>query len=132
MSKTGCFIYFLFIYLFFITIVFYNFFMERCTQISRLRDNKVLLYCIEHNRNEDAELDTRKNKKIPHQKCYHPGSEVTQRQYFCHHGGRICHPKSSYVTTKLYGTFTGGCNNNAIFSDRAIFTFPTVAVCRPC
>ena len=31
---------------FFITIVFYNFFMERCTQISRLRDNKVLLYCI--------------------------------------------------------------------------------------
>ena len=36
-------------YFFFITIVFYNFFflfMERCTQISRLRDNKVLLYCI--------------------------------------------------------------------------------------
>ena len=31
---------------FFITIVFYNLFMERCTQISRLRDNKVLLYCI--------------------------------------------------------------------------------------
>ena len=24
-----------------------------------------------------------------------------------------------------------GCNNNAIFSDRAIFTFPTDAVCRP-
>ena len=24
-----------------------------------------------------------------------------------------------------------GCNNNAIFSDRVIFTFPTVAVCRP-
>ena len=24
-----------------------------------------------------------------------------------------------------------GCNNNAILSDRAIFTFPTVTVCRP-
>ena len=30
--------------------------------------------------------------------------EVIQRQHFCHHGGTICHPKSSYVTTKLYGT----------------------------
>ena len=37
--------------------------------------------------------------------------EVIQRQYFCHHGGTICrHPKSSYVTTKLYGTSTCGCN----------------------
>ena len=58
--------------------------------------------------------------------------EVLQRQPFCHHRGTICHPKSSYVTTKLYGTSTCGCNNNAIFSDRAIFTFPTIAVCRPC
>ncbi len=57
--------------------------------------------------------------------------EVIQRQHFCHHGGTICHPKTSYVTTKLHGTSTCGCNNNAIFSDRAIFTFPTVAVCRP-
>ena len=54
--------------------------------------------------------------------------EFIQRQHFCHHGGTICHPKSSYVTTKLS---TCGCNNNVIFSDRAIFTFPTVAVYRP-
>ena len=30
--------------------------------------------------------------------------EVIQRQHFCRHGGTICHPKSGYVTTKLYGT----------------------------
>ncbi len=40
----------------------------------------------------------------------------------------ICHPRSGYVTTKLHGTSTCRCNNNVIFSDRAIFTFPTVAV----
>ena len=33
----------------------------------------------------------------------------------------------SYVTTKLYETSTCRCNNNAMFSDSAIFTFPTVA-----
>ena len=58
-------------------------------------------------------------------------SEVIQRQHFCHHGDTICHPKSDYVTTKPHGTFTCGCNNNAMFSGRAIFTFPTVVVCRP-
>ena len=52
------------------------------------------------------------------------------RQQFCDHGDTISHPKSRYVTTKLYGTFTCGCNNNAMFSGRAIFTFPTVVVCR--
>ena len=57
--------------------------------------------------------------------------EVIQREHFCHHGNTICHQKSSYVTIKLYRTSTCGCNNNAIFSDRAIFTFPTVNVCRP-
>ena len=57
-------------------------------------------------------------------------SEVLQRQHFCHHGDTICLPKSSYVTTKLHGTSTCGCNNYAIFSDRAIFTFPTVGVFR--
>ena len=41
--------------------------------------------------------------------------EVIQRQHLCHHSGTICHPTSSYVTTKLYGTSTCGCNNNAIF-----------------
>ena len=40
-------------------------------------------------------------------------------------------PRSGYVTTKLHGTYTCRCNNNAIFSGRAIFTFPTVAVCQP-
>ena len=58
--------------------------------------------------------------------------EVIQRQHFCHHGDTICLPKSGYVTTKLDGTSTCGCNNNAMFSDGAIFTFPTVVVCWPC
>ena len=47
---------------------------------------------------------------------------------FCHHGDTICHPKAGYVTTKLHGTSTCGCNNNAMFSGRAIFTFPTAVV----
>ena len=55
--------------------------------------------------------------------------EVIQRQHFCHHGDTICLTKSGYVTTKLHGTSTCGCNNNAMFSGRAIFTFPTVVVC---
>ena len=42
----------------------------------------------------------------------------------------IRHPNSSYLTTKLYGTSTCGCNNNTIFSERTIFTFPTGVVCR--
>ena len=46
--------------------------------------------------------------------------EVKQRQHFYHHGDTTCHPKSGYVTTKLHGTSTRRCNNNAIFSDRAI------------
>ena len=54
--------------------------------------------------------------------------EVKQRQHFYHHGDTICHPKSGYVTTKLHGTSTCRCNNNAIFSDRAIFKFPAVYV----
>ena len=57
--------------------------------------------------------------------------EVIQRQRFCHHGNRSCHPKSVYVTTKLHGTSTCECNNNAIFSDRAIFTFSAVVLGRP-
>ena len=48
--------------------------------------------------------------------------EVKQRQHFYHHGDTICHPKSGYVTTKLHGTSTCRRNNNAIFSDRAMFT----------
>ena len=56
--------------------------------------------------------------------------EVIQRQHFCHHGYTICHPSQVYETTKLHGTSTCGCSNNAIFSSRAIFTFPIVVVCR--
>ena len=48
-----------------------------------------------------------------------------------HSGDTICHPKSGYITNKLHGTSTCGCNNNAVFSGRAIFTFPNVVVCRP-
>ena len=54
------------------------------------------------------------------------GSEVLQMQQFCHHVGTIYHQKSGYVTTTLHGTSTRGCNNNAIFSDRVIFTVHTV------
>ena len=57
--------------------------------------------------------------------------EVIQMQNFCHHGDTLCHPKSGYVTTKLHGTSACGCNNNAMFSGRSIFTFPTVVVCGP-
>ena len=51
--------------------------------------------------------------------------EVIQMQHFCHHGDTLCHPKSGYVMTKLHGTSTCGCNNNAMFSGGAIFTFPS-------
>ena len=42
----------------------------------------------------------------------------------------ICHPKSGYLTTKQHGTSTCRCNNNAIFSDRAILKFPAIYVSR--
>ena len=66
-----------------------------------------------------------------------PGSPATARDgkliqmpHSCHHAETIRHPNSSYVTTKLYGTSTRGCNNNRVFSKRAILTFLTVDVCR--
>ena len=43
--------------------------------------------------------------------------KVKQRQHFYNHGDIICYPESGYVTTKLHGTSTCRCNNNAIFSD---------------
>ena len=46
---------------------------------------------------------------------------VTFSQDFFHHGDTICHPKSSYITTKLNGMSTCGCNNNAICSHKAMF-----------
>ena len=64
-----------------------------------------------------------------------PGSIATMRNgklvqisHSCYHVETIRHPISSYVTTKLYGTYTFGCNNNTIFSKRAILTFLTVDV----
>ena len=49
--------------------------------------------------------------------------EVIQMQQFSHHGGTICHPKSSYVTTKLYGTYTSGCNNMRSFQNEQFSRF---------
>ena len=49
--------------------------------------------------------------------------EVIQMQLFCHHGDTLCHPKSGYVTTKLHGTSTCGCNNNAIFQAELFLRF---------
>ncbi len=59
-----------------------------------------------------------------------PGSIATMRDgkfvkipHSCHHVETIRHTNASYVTTKLYGTSTRGCNNNTIFSKRAILMF---------
>ena len=85
------------------------------------------------NQSETASANARAQCGVFHVRLPWQGMmKVYKGSIFFHHGGTICHPKSSYVTTKLYGTSTCGCNNNALFSsDRAIFTFPIVAVCRP-
>ena len=47
--------------------------------------------------------------------------------------GIACRFPCSPATTRdgeLYGTSTCECNNNTIFSERTIFTFPTNVVCR--
>ena len=49
--------------------------------------------------------------------------ELIQTQYFCHHADTICHPNSSYVTTKLYETLECGCNNNTIFQNELFSRF---------
>ena len=49
--------------------------------------------------------------------------EVIQMQHFCHQGETICHPNSSYVITKLYGTSTCGCNDNTIFQKELLSCF---------
>ena len=54
--------------------------------------------------------------------------ELIRMQHSCHHVDIIRHPNSSYVTTKLYGTSKCVCNNYTIFSERTIFTFPTVDI----
>ena len=55
--------------------------------------------------------------------------KLLQMPHSCHHVETIRHPNSSYVTTKLYGTSTCGCNNNTLFSKIAMSTFLTVDVC---
>ena len=49
--------------------------------------------------------------------------ELIQTQYFCHHADTICHPKSSYVTTKLYETSACECYNNTIFQNELFSNF---------
>ena len=56
--------------------------------------------------------------------------KLLQMPHSCHHVETIRQTNSSYVTTKLNGTSTGGCNNNTIFSKRAILTFLIVDICR--
>ena len=57
--------------------------------------------------------------------------KLIKMQHSCYHVDIIRHPNSSYVTTKLYRTSTCRINNNTIFLERAIFTFPTINECRP-
>ena len=46
-----------------------------------------------------------------------------KRGIFCHHADTICHPDSSYVTTKLHETSACGCNNNTIFQNELFSRF---------
>ena len=48
-------------------------------------------------------------------------SELTQTQHFCHHLDIICHPNSSYVTTKLYETSACGYKNDTVIQ-RELFS----------
>ncbi len=48
---------------------------------------------------------------------------LMQMHHFCHHGDIICHPNSSYVTNKLYGTSACGCNNKTIFQNELFSRF---------
>ena len=70
--------------------------------------------------------DARERVKRRHMPIY---LLCAQQWRFRDKGLLIRHPNSSYVTTKLYVTSTCGCNNNTIFSKRAILTFLTVVVC---
>ena len=53
-------------------------------------------------------------------------------KHFCNHRDTLCHPKSGYVTNKLRGTSTCRGNNNAILSNKVIFTFSAVSVSDIC
>ena len=68
--------------------------------------------------------------RFPYSPAMPRDGELIEMQHSCLHVDIIRHPNSSYVTTKLYGTSTCGCNNNTIFSEGPISTFPTVDVCQ--
>ncbi len=48
--------------------------------------------------------------------------KLVQMPHSCLRLETIRHPNSSYVTTKLYGKSTRGCNNNTIFSKSVCIT----------
>ena len=48
---------------------------------------------------------------------------VTPDSPSLHPSDTICHPKSGYVTTKLHGTSTCRCNNNAILQTELFSSF---------
>ena len=87
------------------------------------------------NQSQTASPDTRADRDVFHARLPWKviNCEVIQRQHFCHHGNTICHTATGNVTTKLHGTYTCGCNNNATFSGRPIFSrvLPSIVVCRP-
>ena len=58
--------------------------------------------------------------------------KLVQMPHSCYHVKTNRHSNSSYLKTILYGTSTCGCNNNTIFSKRAILKCLTVDVCRAC
>ena len=47
--------------------------------------------------------------------------KLVQMPHSCYQVETIRHPNSSYVTTKLYGTSTCGCNNDTIYSKKSYF-----------
>ena len=51
--------------------------------------------------------------------------KIIQRQYFCHYGDTICHPKSGCVTYKLRGTSTVDATIMPYFQTELFSRFPT-------
>ena len=72
----------------------------------------------------------RKARRFPCLPATARDGELINMHHSYHHVDTRRHPNSSYVTTKLYGTSTCGCNNNTIVSESAICMLPTVDVCR--
>ena len=47
-------------------------------------------------------------REVFHARLQWKGMVNCETQYFYHHADTICHPNSSYVTTKLYETSASG------------------------